>query len=124
MVTRPAFFEPQAERATYDSVAFRYIVVNTHPDNDTIASFHERVESCIYVDTGDGASDGTAESWGNQSGWHKVKANKHKAISYGYVQRFEFQLNEEVLKLLLLAVLSRPKPKTGWHGYFIGVGSP
>ena len=65
------FFELQAERVTYDSVAFRYIVVNTHLDNDTIASFHGRVESCIYVDTGDGASDGTAEVWDNQSGWHK-----------------------------------------------------
>jgi transposase len=27
------------ERATYDSVAFRYIAANDHPDHDTIATF-------------------------------------------------------------------------------------
>ena len=30
------------EEATYDSVAFRYIAANTHPDHDTIASFRKR----------------------------------------------------------------------------------
>jgi transposase len=27
------------ERATYDSVAFRYVAANTHPDHDTLATF-------------------------------------------------------------------------------------
>ena len=35
-------FEPEAEQATYDSVAFRYIAANTHPDHDTIATFRKR----------------------------------------------------------------------------------
>ena len=30
------------ERATYDSVAFRYIAGNEHPDHDTIATFRKR----------------------------------------------------------------------------------
>ena len=30
------------ERATYDSVAFRYIAKGSHPDHDTIASFPRR----------------------------------------------------------------------------------
>ncbi len=30
------------ERATYDSVAFRYIAANTHPDHDTLANFRRR----------------------------------------------------------------------------------
>ena len=30
------------ERATYDSVAFRYIAANTHPDHDTLANFRCR----------------------------------------------------------------------------------
>jgi transposase len=29
-------------RATYDSVAFRFIAANQHPDHDTIASFRRR----------------------------------------------------------------------------------
>ena len=30
------------ERATYDSVAFRYVAANTHPDHDTLATFQRR----------------------------------------------------------------------------------
>lgn len=30
------------ERATYDSVAFRYVTANTHPDHDTLATFRRR----------------------------------------------------------------------------------
>ena len=30
------------ERATYDSVAFRFVAANTHPDHDTIATFRRR----------------------------------------------------------------------------------
>jgi len=30
------------ERATYDSVAFRFIAANQHPDHDTLAAFRRR----------------------------------------------------------------------------------
>ena len=36
------FSSRKLERATYDSVAFRYIGADTHPDHDTIASFRRR----------------------------------------------------------------------------------
>jgi len=36
------FSSRKIERVTYDSVAFRYIGVKTHPDHDTIASFSKR----------------------------------------------------------------------------------
>ena len=39
------FSSRKLERATYDSVAFRYIAANSHPDHDTIASFHKRALS-------------------------------------------------------------------------------
>ena len=35
------------ERATYDSVAFRFIAANDHPDHDTIATFRRRFLSEI-----------------------------------------------------------------------------
>jgi transposase len=35
------FSSRKIERATYDSVAFRYIAANTHPDHDTLATIHE-----------------------------------------------------------------------------------
>jgi transposase len=36
------FSSRKLERATYDSVAFRFITVNDHPDHDTIATFRRR----------------------------------------------------------------------------------
>src|SRR6476661_4998081 len=36
------FSSRKMERATYDSVAFRFIAANEHPDHDTIATFRRR----------------------------------------------------------------------------------
>jgi len=36
------FSSRKLERATHDSVAFRFIASNDHPDHDTIASFRQR----------------------------------------------------------------------------------
>ena len=36
------FSSRKLERATYDSVAFRFIAANEHPDHDTIATFRRR----------------------------------------------------------------------------------
>src|SRR5215467_3913255 len=36
------FSSRKLERATYDSVAFRFIAANDHPDHDTIATFRQR----------------------------------------------------------------------------------
>jgi hypothetical protein len=36
------FSSRKLERNTYDSVAFRYIAANSHPDHDTIAAFRRR----------------------------------------------------------------------------------
>ena len=37
------------ERATYDSVAFRFVAANTHPDHDTLATFRRRFLKEIEV---------------------------------------------------------------------------
>lgn len=97
------------ERATYDSVAFRYVAANTHPDHDTLATFRRRflkeVES-LFVQVlvlaremkllrlGHIALDGT-----------KIGANasKHKALSWAYANKIEAQLRQEVQTLLALA---------------------
>jgi transposase len=36
------FSSRKPERATYDSVALRFIAANEHPDHDTIATFRRR----------------------------------------------------------------------------------
>ena len=103
------FSSRKLERATYDSVAFRYIAANTHPDHDTIASFRKRfleelspafarilemAQAMGLLQVGTVSLDGTKV---------KASASKHKALSYGYAERLEAQLNEEVSKLLRLA---------------------
>jgi transposase len=97
------------ERATYDSVAFRFIAGNEHPDHDTIAVFRKRFLGQIerqFVEVlklartmgmfklGTVALDGT-----------KVHANasRHSALSYGHAQKIEKQLKREVQQLLRLA---------------------
>ena len=43
------FSSRKIERATYDSVAFRYIAANTHPDHDMIANFRKRFLSQLEI---------------------------------------------------------------------------
>lgn len=97
------------ERATYDSVAVRFIAGNEHPDHDTIANFRKRFLGQIeplFVEVlklaramgmlklGTVALDGT-----------KVHANasRHSALSYGHAKKLEKQLKREVKQLLRLA---------------------
>jgi len=51
------FSSRKIEKATYDSVPFRYIAVNSHPDHDTISNFRkrflDRIGSFVYADIGD-----------------------------------------------------------------------
>lgn len=94
------------EQACYDSVAFRYIAANTHPDHDTLCAFRRRFLkelSGIFVQVlqiagqlkllklGTIALDGT-----------KVHANasRHSALSYGRATQLEEQLKSEVQELL------------------------
>lgn len=100
------FSSRKIEKATYDSVAFRYLSGDTHPDHDTIAYFRQRFIHHIkplfakilliaremgVLKIGTVAIDGT-----------KIKANasKHKAMSWKYACRLEKQLNREIDKLL------------------------
>jgi transposase len=103
------FSSRKLERATYDSVAFRFIAANQHPDHDTIATFRRRflpqVEALFVqvlllarelgvLQLGTVALDGT-----------KIHANasRHSALSYGHAGEIEAQLRAEVAALLAKA---------------------
>ncbi len=110
------FSSRKIERATHDSIAFRYLAANTHPDHDTIAAFRRRflpqIESLFVqvlllaremklVKLGRIALDGT-----------KVKANasKHNALSYAHAQKIEAQLKAEVSALAAQAEAADQAP--------------
>jgi transposase len=103
------FSSRKLERATYDSVAFRFVAANDHPDHDTIATFRRRflkeIEG-LFVQVlllaremgllamGTVALDGT-----------KIHANasKHSALSWEHAGKIEAQLKAEVAELLAKA---------------------
>ena len=104
-----AFSSRKIEQATYDSVAFRFISANTHPDHDTIATFRKRFLKQLrplfvqilmvaremgLLRIGKVSLDGT-----------KIKANasKHHALSWGHACKLEQQLQAEVDELIRLA---------------------
>ena len=103
------FSSRKLERATYDSVAFRFIAANEHPDHATIAAFRRRFLSDIarlfvqvlqvaremgLLKLGTVGLDGT-----------KVHANasRHSALSYEHIGKIEAQLKAEVADLLAKA---------------------
>ncbi|MBC7161950.1 MAG: IS1182 family transposase [Immundisolibacter sp.] len=104
------------ERATYDSVAFRYVAANTHPDHDTINTFRKlfcgEIESAFrqvlriaagmkLVKFGVVSLDGTRI---------KANASKHSALSYGHAQKLEAQIQAEIAELKRRAAAAEGLP--------------
>ena len=103
------FSSRKIETATYDSVAFRFIAANQHPDHSTISEFRKRflpqleaffvqilaiAHAMGLLKLGTISLDGT-----------KVKANasKHKALSWDHANKLEKQLKAEVEQLMQMA---------------------
>ena len=103
------FSSRKLENATHDSVAFRFVAADEHPDHDTLNTFRKRflkeIEGLMVqvlmiarvmgvLKLGHIALDGS-----------KIKANasRHSALSYGHIKKLEQQLKEEVAKLMALA---------------------
>jgi transposase len=103
------FSSRKLERATYGSVAFRFVAANQHPDHDTISAFRRRFLDEIktlfvqvlqlareigVLKLGTIALDGT-----------KIHANasRHSALSYEHAGKIEAQLQAEVAELMAKA---------------------
>ena len=97
------------ERSTYDSVAFRYIAANTHPDHDTLASFRRRFGAQmeqLFVQVLMLAREMGMLKVGKISvDGSKIKANasRHSALSWGHIKKIEQQLRQEIVQLLAAA---------------------
>jgi transposase len=100
------FSSRKLERATYDSVAFRFIAANEHPDHDTIAAFRRRFLKQIeplFVQVLDMAREmgvlklGTVALDGTKI---HANASRHSALSYEHASKIAAQLQAEVADLL------------------------
>jgi transposase len=103
------FSSRKLERATYDSVAFRFIAGNEHPDHDTIATFRRRFLKEIqklFVDVLRLAREmgvlqmGTIGLDGTKI---HADASRHSALSYEHAGKIEAQLKGEVADLFAKA---------------------
>jgi transposase len=97
------------ERATYDSVAFRFIAAGTHPDHDTLVTFRRRFLdelAGLFVQVLEMAREMKLLKLGTISlDGTKVNANasRQSALSHGHIEQLEIQLKAEVELLLALA---------------------
>lgn len=103
------FSSRKLEKATYDSMAFKYICANENPDHDTINSFRKRfnkeieglfVELLVLAEALGLLKLGTVSLDGTKI---KANASKHKALSWDYANRLEAQFKQEVDTLMKLA---------------------
>lgn len=94
------------ERATYDSVAFRFLAANTHPDHDTLSHFRKRFLKefkAVFLQVLEIAADMKILKLGTISlDGTKIKANasKHSALSWKHAQALRQQLQAEIDALL------------------------
>jgi len=103
------FSSRKLERATYDSVAFRFIAANQHPDHDTIAGFRRRflkqIETLFVQVLGVAREMGVLNMGTVALDGTKIHANasRHSALSYEHAGRIEAQLKAEVADLMARA---------------------
>jgi transposase len=103
------FSSRKLERATYDSVAFRFLAANQHPEHDTIATFRRRflseVQACFREILLIAAESGMLKIGRVSLDGTKVKANasKHHAMSYAHANKLERRIKNEIERLLRMA---------------------
>ena len=103
------FSSRRLEQATYDSVAFRFLAANRHPDHDSLAAFRRRFLdelSDLFLQVLEMAKEMKVLKVGNIClDGTKIEANasRHSALSHGYIEKLEVQLKAEIQELLALA---------------------
>jgi transposase len=110
------FSSRRIERGTHESIPFRYIAGNMHPDHDTINQFRkdnlEELKGLFvqvlmiayvigYVKLGNISIDGSKIH---------ADASKSKAVSYGRILQMEKRLQQEIDELFALAEQADSEP--------------
>ena len=102
------FSSRKVEKATYESIPFRYIAGGLHPDHDTIAHFRRAflpeirelsVQILLIAHTAGVLKLGNISLDGSKV---HADASKSKAVSYKRLLELETQLRQEVEELLAL----------------------
>jgi transposase len=100
------FSSRKLEHATYDSIAFRVVAADEHPDHDTLHTFRKRflkdidvlmVQVLMIARTMGVLKLGNSALDGSKLNAH---ASRHSAVSYGHLKKLEAQLQGDVRKLM------------------------
>lgn len=111
------FSSRKIERATYETVPFRFIAGNMHPDHDTLANFRQTflsnlkdlfVQVLILAQEAGVLKLGTISLDGSKV---HADASKHHAVSYKHLLKLENQLRTEVEELIARAEQPEEVPK-------------
>jgi transposase len=111
------FSSRKIERATYESVPFRFIAGNLHPDHDTLATFRQTflpqlknlfIQVLLLAQEAGVLKLGTISLDGTKV---HADASKHQAISYQRLLQLEAQLRTEVEELFTLSEQSNQSEK-------------
>ena len=106
------FSSRKIERATYESVPFRFIAGNLHPDHDTLATFRHTflqelkdlfVQVLLLAQEAGVLKLGTISLDGTKV---HADASKHKAVSYKRLLELEIQQRAEVEELFVRSLQS------------------
>src|SRR5213075_2239044 len=106
------FSTRKLERATYETVPFRFIAGNLHPDHDTLATFRKTflpelkdlfVQVLLLAQEAGVLKLGTISLDGTKV---HADASKHKAVSYKRLLELEIQLRAEVEELFARSLQS------------------
>jgi Transposase domain (DUF772) len=96
------FSSRKLERASYDSVAFRFIAANQHPDHDTIAAFRRRfLQEICSSRCWRWRARWACSRWARDGTKIHANASRHSALSYEHAGKIEAQL--KVAELLAKA---------------------
>ena len=102
------FSSRKIEKATYESIPFRFIAGGLHPDHDTIAHFRKRflkeiqelfVQILLLAEVAGVLKLGNISIDGSKV---HADASKSHAVSYGRLKELEAQLRQEVQELFSL----------------------
>ncbi|HEY5001663.1 MAG TPA: transposase [Ktedonobacteraceae bacterium] len=113
------FSSRKIERATYETVPFRFIAGNLHPDHDTLATFRRTflpelkdlfVQVLLLAQEAGMFKMGTISLDGSKI---HADASKHKAVSYNRLLELEKQLRTEVEELFTLSEQEQPEVPDG-----------
>jgi transposase len=124
------FSSRKIERATYESVAFRFIAGNLHPDHDTLAVFRRTflpelkdlfVQVLLLAQEAGVLKLGTISLDGTKV---HADASKRKAVSYKRLLELETQVQAEVEELFALGEQSEQPEVGGVRGDYTTAGPP